>query len=489
MSYLLLSHDLLTFIPEFFFICCLLSLIFWILPFGKNAKAIGCLVTQQLLILIIEIHLITILLLTKNFNQVQIIFYDTLISDNYTVAIKICILSCMIIFLSLAKKQIEIYFHTQLEFLILLMFVVFALCLLISSNDLITLYLSIELQSLCLYVLTSFDKNSQFSSEAGLKYFILGALSSSILLFGLSLIYGTLGHTNYLLITKSIIAITHEQNIPHTLIIGLILLISAFFFKLTAVPFHIWSPDVYEGVPFSVLIFLTTIPKLSFFSILVKLLYTVFFDLYMVWQPLLLWTAFITILFSSITTLFQKKIKRFIAYSSINHVGYILIGLASGTLLGLHSVFFYIFTYLMMMFTFFGLLALFPKNLIYITDLINLRNYPFLKILMIVIFFSMAGLPPLIGFFSKFYIILASIESQGYFLTSLVIGCSVISAFYYLRIIKILQFEMIQHIKVKIFQKSLVIYLYLTGSLLLFCLYIISPNFILMQTYYLVLWL
>lgn len=488
MSYLF-SQDLLTFIPEIFFICCLLSLILWILPFSKSVSTLGKIITHYLVILVVEVHVITILLLTKNFNKVHVIFYDNFISDNYTISIKIWTLSCTILFLSIAKKQIENRFSKQLEFIILLMFAVFALCVLISSNDLITLYLSVELQSLCLYVLTSFDKDSQFSSEAGLKYFILGALSSSILLFGLSLIYGTLGHTNYHSIAKSIITINQEQDIPHTLILGLILLISAFFFKLTAVPFHIWSPDVYEGVPFAVLIFLATIPKLSFFSILIKLLYVVFFDLYVIWQPLLMWTAFITIGFSSIVTLYQKKIKRFLAYSSINHVGYILVGLASGTLLGLHSVFFYLFAYLTMIFAFFGLLALFPKNLVYITDLLTLRNYPFLKFLTLGVFFSMAGLPPLLGFFSKFYIILAAIESHYYFIMSLIVGCSVISAFYYLRIIKVIQFEIAQYTKMSVFQKNPIIYLYLIGSFLLLCLYIISPNFFLVQTYHIALWL
>lgn len=186
-----------------------------------------------------EINILTILLLTNNFNKFQVIFYNNLVSDNYTVLLKIGILSCTILFLIISVNQIKQQFSTQLEFLLLLMFAVFALCLLISSNDLLTLYLSIEMQSLCLYVLTSFQRNSQFSSEAGLKYFILGALSSSMLLFGLSLIYGATGHTNYMLLTKSIITTSQTNCIPHTLTLGLILLISAFLFKLTAVPFHI----------------------------------------------------------------------------------------------------------------------------------------------------------------------------------------------------------------------------------------------------------
>lgn len=186
-----------------------------------------------------ETHFITIALLINNLNKLQIIFCDSLINDNYTVLLKIGVLSCTLLFLSIALQQIQQQFETQLEFLLLLMFVVFALCLLISSNDLLTLYLSIEMQSLGLYILTSFQKNSQFSSEAGLKYFILGALSSSILLFGLSLIYGATGQTNYILLTKSIIATTETNCAPHTLILGIILLISAFLFKLTAVPFHI----------------------------------------------------------------------------------------------------------------------------------------------------------------------------------------------------------------------------------------------------------
>lgn len=167
------------------------------------------------------------------------IFYHNLISNNYTVLLKICVLGCAVLFFSITATKIVEQFATQLEFSLLLMFVSFALCILISSNDLLTLYLSIEMQSLCLYVLTSFKQDSQFSSEAGLKYFILGALSSSMLLFGISFIYGATGHTNYVLLSKSLVAMTQTASVPHTLILGLVLLISAFLFKLTAVPFHI----------------------------------------------------------------------------------------------------------------------------------------------------------------------------------------------------------------------------------------------------------
>ena len=226
--------------------------------------------------------------------------------------------------------------------------------------------------------LAAFKRTSHLSTEAGLKYFVLGALSSSFLLFGMSLIYGFTGSTNFIEISKSILNSTNLENITNTFILGFILILCGFLFKLTAVPFHIWSPDVYEGAPLLVMIFFSTVPKLAIFCFFTKLIYTTFFDLYFIWQPVLITTATLTILFSSIAALYQKKIKRFLAYSSINHVGYMLMSLGTGTLLGVHAFFLYIFIYILTMFTFFSILISLKKetnkNIIYITDLLYLKK-------------------------------------------------------------------------------------------------------------------
>ena len=484
------STDLIIFLPELFFITTVLMLLLWILELSTKYWTWNAKLTRNIVYLLIEIHFITFLLLLNNLHKTKIIFYESIISNNYTIFIKMIILICIILFLVISIETVEKEFSERFEFLMLIALTTFALLILVSTNDIITFYLSIEMQSLCLYVLAAFKRSSQLSTEAGLKYFVLGAFSSSFLLFGMSLIYGFTGSTNFAEISKSILNSTNLENIPNTFILGFILILCGFLFKLTAVPFHIWSPDVYEGAPLLVMIFFSTIPKLAIFCFFTKLIYTTFFDLYFIWQPILIITAALTILFSSIAALYQKKIKRFLAYSSINHVGYMLMSLGTGTLLGVHSFFVYIFIYILTMFTFFSILISLKKNtnknIIYLTDLLYLKKiYPTTRIVLTLLFFSMAGIPPLIGFFAKFYVFLAAIETNYYLLLIISILCSTLSAFYYIRIIKIINFEKTLNINIVKFQPSLIVYVYSLLGVLLITLFFIVPNFLITETYYL----
>jgi NADH-quinone oxidoreductase subunit N len=484
------STDLIIFLPELFFIITILILLLWTLEFSSKYWTWNTKLTRNIVYLLIEIHFITFLLLLNNLHKTKIIFYESIISNNYTIFIKMIILICIIIFLIISLESVEQEFSERFEFLILIALTTFALLILISSNDIISFYLSIEMQSLCLYVLAAFKRTSQLSTEAGLKYFVLGALSSSFLLFGMSLIYGFTGSTNFIEISKSVLNSTNLESITNTFILGFILILCGFLFKLTAVPFHIWSPDVYEGAPLLVMIFFSTVPKLAIFCFFTKLIYTTFFDLYFIWQPILIITAALTILFSSIAALYQKKIKRFLAYSSINHVGYMLMSLATGTLLGVHSFFLYIFIYILTMFTFFSILISLKKetnkNIIYLTDLLYIKKiYPITRIILTLLFFSMAGIPPLIGFFAKFYVFLAAIETNYYLLLLISILCSTLSAFYYIRIIKIINFEKTLNINIIEFKPSLIVYIYCLLGVLLITLFFIVPNFLVTETYYL----
>lgn len=440
------SKDLIIFLPELFLLTTLLTTLLWGLTLTVRFSLWNQILIRNLLFLLVEVNILTSLLLLNNLHQTINLFYNSLISNNYTVIIKIILLLGTSIFLVIALDQVQRYFAERFEFLILLALAVFSLLLLVSAQDLITFYLSIEMQSLCLYVLAAFKRTSKLSTEAGLKYFILGALSSSFLLFGMSMIYGFVGSTNFDEIAKCILMTESPENLPYTFRVGIILLLCGLLFKLTAVPFHVWSPDVYEGAPLLVMIFFSTIPKFAIFCFFTKLLYTTLFDLYFIWQPLLLLTAAMTISFSSIATLYQKKIKRFLAYSSINHVGYMLMSLSTGTLTGLNGFFLYIGVYMITMFTFFCILLSLRKeknkNIIYITDLFYANKiHPIIQIGFTLIFFSMAGIPPLIGFFAKFYVFFAAIDSNFYFLVVLSILCSTLSTFYYIRIIKIINFE------------------------------------------------
>lgn len=481
--------DIFIFLPELFFSSCGLILLVWSLNFNFKTIKFKQKWIKTLVYLFLETQIITLLLLTNNFNKEKIIFYDSFISNNYSIIIKILILSSTILFTILTINQIIQQFATNFEFIILLLFVTFSLLVLVSSNDFITLYLSLELQSLSIYILVSFKKKLQFSSEAGLKYFILGSLSSSLLLFGISLIYGATGSTNFHDIMK-----ISSINIEFTsiFILGLILLICGLLFKLTAVPFHIWSPDIYEGAPFIIMIFLATIPKLAVFSIFIKILYSIFFNLQFIWQPILLFTAIITILFSSIITLYQKKIKRFFAYSSISHVGYMLAALSTGTILGLQSVFVYLLIYLVTIFLFFGILLSIQnknnKNLIYLIDFLTFKNnYPIIKIILVLLFFSIAGIPPLMGFFSKFYIFFSLVDTKYYILGVVIVICSTLSTFYYIRIIKILTFEKNNKPIILLLHQNTPTYLYLALTSVLIIFFISTPNLLLIETYYLTL--
>ena len=485
------STDLIIFLPELFFITTTLILLLWSLEFSTKLRTGNTKLTKNVVFLLIEINVITFLLLLNNLYKTEIIFYESIISDSYTIFIKGTLLFFITLFLIIAFEPVKQEFSDKFEFLILIALTTFALLILISTNDLISFYLSIEMQSLCLYVLAAFKHTSHLSTEAGLKYFVLGALSSSFLLFGMSLIYGFTGSTNFTEISKSILLSSQNlENISNTFILGLILLLCGFLFKLTAVPFHIWSPDVYEGAPLLVMIFFSTIPKLAIFFFFTKLIYTVFFNFYFIWQPILVTTAILTIIFSSIATLYQKKIKRFLAYSSINHVGYMLMSLATGTLMGVHAFFLYMYIYVITMFTFFSILLSLKKetnkNIIYITDLLYIKNIsPITRIISTLLFFSMAGIPPLIGFFAKFYVFLAAIETSYYLLLVISILCSTLSAFYYIRIIKIINFEKTLNLNMVKFKPNTITYVYSLLGLTVITLFFIVPNFLITETYYL----
>jgi NADH-quinone oxidoreductase subunit N len=480
-----IQTDFLLFLPEIFFITTILILFLWSL-FLQTSNINTKTLSTKLILLLIETILLTFILLNLNINKQKIIFFESLYIDSYTTNLKMLILGFTLIFYVLVLSSIKKDAILDFEFPILIALTVFSILILISAHDLITFYLSIEMQSLCLYILASFKKSSQLSAEAGLKYFVLGALSSSLMLFGMSFIYGFTGSTNFSEINKLLVDIPNPLSESLSLKLGLIFLLCGLLFKLTAAPFHIWSPDVYEGSPLISTIFFSTIPKFAIFSIFTRLIFSVFFNFYTLWQPLLYFSAGLTILIASLAALYQKKIKRFLAYSSITHVGYVLIGLSTGTLAGLHASILYMFIYVLTMFTLFGLILSIQKtnkNLVYITDLIFVKQiHPLNKFLFILVFFSLAGIPPLIGFFTKFYIFLAATEAQSYSLLLLGIFTSTLGTFYYIRLIKILTAEKTNNSLILFQKKNWNIFITLLG-VLLFITFVISPNFIICKTY------
>ena len=309
----------------------------------------------------------------------------------------------------------------------------------ISSNDLIIFYLGLELQSLCLYILASFKKDDLKSSEAGLKYFVLSALASGLLLYGCSLIYGFTGSTNFEIISNNL----EETNTGA--VFGIVFIIVGLAFKISVVPFHMWTPDVYEGSPTSVTSFFALIPKIAALSVFIRFIYVPFIDAIDHWQIIVVFLSIASMILGAVAAIGQSNIKRLLAYSSISHMGYALAGLSTGTNQGIQSTIIYLIIYLIMNLGAFGCVFMLKRENIFhenINDLSGLsKNNPLLALGFLIIFFSMAGIPPLAGFFAKFYIFMAVIESKMYTLAIIGLLTTVVSAFYYLRVIKIIYFD------------------------------------------------
>ncbi|WDZ77864.1 NADH-quinone oxidoreductase subunit NuoN [Ensifer adhaerens] len=330
----------------------------------------------------------------------------------------------------------------RFEFPVLLVLATLGMLLMISANDLMSLYLSLELQSLALYVVAAINRDSVRSTEAGLKYFVLGALSSGMLLYGMSLIYGFTGHTGF---TQIAAALTAEGR-SLGLIFGLVFVLAGLAFKISAVPFHMWTPDVYEGAPTPVTAFFAAAPKVAAMAILVRIVINAFEPVVADWQQIIVFISIASMLLGSFAAIGQKNIKRLMAYSSIGHMGYALVGLAAGSMAGVRGVLLYMLIYMVMTLgTFACILAMRRKegeNVENVDDLAGLsQTNPFMATVLTVLMFSLAGIPPMAGFFGKYFVFMAAIEAQLYALAIIGVLASVVGAYYYLRVIKVMWFD------------------------------------------------
>ena len=368
-----------------------------------------------------------------------LLFNGSVVIDYLSSFMKIITLLAAFIVLAISKNYLDNFKISKIEYPILILSSVLGMMVMISSNDLIVFYMGLELQSLALYVLATFNRNNLKSSEAGLKYFVLSALSSGLLLYGCSLIYGFSGSTNF-----EIIASQLDSN-EYALTFGIVFILVGLAFKISAVPFHMWAPDVYEGSPTTVTLFFTMVPKIAALTVFIRFLYVPFLELIDQWQMILVFLSIASMLFGAIAAIGQKNIKRLIAYSSIGHIGYALAGVASASNDGIQSSVIYLTIYIVMNLGLFSCLLMLRRNDNYyesIDDLSGLsKNHPILSFSLLVILFSLAGIPPLAGFFAKFYIFKAVIEQSMYFLAIVGLLSTVIAAFYYLRIIKIIYFD------------------------------------------------
>ena len=367
------------------------------------------------------------------------LFNSSYIVDDLSSFMKILTVIGGAFVLLISTKYLKVFKIFLIEYPILILSSILGMMVMISSNDLMVFYIGLELQSLALYVLASFNRDQLKSSESGLKYFVLSALSSGLLLYGCSLIYGFSGSTNFIIIGDAM------NSTHYGLTFGIVFILVGLAFKISAVPFHMWAPDVYEGSPTSVTLFFAIVPKVAALTVFIRFLYVPFVNMIEQWQPILIFLSIASMIFGAVAAIGQKNLKRLVAYSSIGHIGYALAGLSIATNEGIQSSIIYISIYLVMNLGLFSCILMMKRNDQYfetIDDLSGLsKNHPVLSISLLVILFSLAGIPPLAGFFAKFYIFKSVIEQSMYFLAIVGLLSTVIAAFYYLKIIKVIYFD------------------------------------------------
>lgn len=386
----------------------------------------------------------TCCLLTLNRHACGVVFNCFFTCDSLSQNAKLILLICSFICLLFSLSYSRCSKINSFEYYLLVLLAVLGSLLLCSSSDLISAYLAIELQSLCLYVLATYNRRSVYSTESGLKYFILGSFSSGLLLFGLSLVYALTGTTSF---DNLRLLFSLDQDGAPLLHAGYLFISCAFLFKLSAAPFHVWSPDIYDGAPLHSTVFFAIVPKLGIFAALMRLLFCCFAHNFFFLQFIFLSSAIVSILLGSFLALKQSKLKRLLAYSSISHVGYFLFAFSTGCMEGLHSSVVYLFIYMLTSVGIWGVfLSLYSFSVMdkarTLVDLTSMGRLHFGISLSLGFFlFSAAGVPPLIGFYSKFYVFCNAINSGIYVFSFIIILSNVISTFYYIRLIKILFFE------------------------------------------------
>ena len=396
----------------------------------------------------------------KLFNSSYTIDYLSLFMKALT------LVACIFVMLS-SFDYIKLIGINKIEYPILILSASLGMMIMISSYDLIVFYMGLELQSLSLYVLASFNRDNYRSSEAGLKYFVLSALSSGLLLYGCSLIYGFSNSTNFDLIAQNI------DQFNTGSIFGIVFILVGLAFKVSAVPFHMWAPDVYEGSPTSVTAFFAIVPKVAALTVFIRFLYVPFINLVDQWQMIIIFISLASMILGAVAAIGQTNLKRLMAYSAIGHMGYALAGLATGSNEGIQSTVIYLSIYLLMNLGIFSCIFMMKRKDIFYEDIQDLsglsKNHPIISFCLLVLLFSLAGIPPLAGFFAKFHVFMAVIKVEMYTLAIIGLITTVISAFYYLRIIKIIYFDAPEEIfesnqnlglKISLFLSTIIVLVY-----------------------------
>ena len=419
--------------------------------------------------LVIIISLAININISDNFS----LFNNSYLIDDFSSFIKSIIFITAFFVMLCSYNYVKIGNFLKIEYPILILCSLLGMIVMVSSNDLIVFYIGLELQSLALYVLAAFNRDNLLSSESGLKYFVLSALSSGLLLYGCSLIYGFSNTTNFEEISRNF-------SFEYGVVFGMVFVLVGLAFKVSAVPFHMWAPDVYQGSPTSVTVLFAMLPKIAALTVIIKFLYGPFLNLFSEWQIIIIFLSIASMILGAVAAIGQKNLKRLIAYSSISHMGYALAGLTTGTNDGIQSTLIYLIIYLIMNLAFFSCLLMLKRDDIYyenVQDLSGLsKKHPILAFCFLIVLFSLAGIPPLAGFFAKFYVFMAVIKKEMFFLAVVGLLTTVIAAFYYLRIIKVIYFDQEKERFDTNF--NLGVKFTLAFSTILILLYFINPNII-----------
>ena len=369
-------------------------------------------------------------------------FSRMFVADNMADVLKIMVYISVCVMLIYSRTYIYLRGMFRGEFFALVLFAMLGMMVMISANHFLTLYLGLELLSLCLYALVALQRDSSLATEAAMKYFVLGALASGLLLYGMSMLYGATGSLEITQVAKAIQAGVPQKTV---LVFGLVFVVAGLGFKLGVVPFHMWVPDVYHGAPTAITLFIGSAPELASFAFAMRLLVVGLQGLVVDWQAMLIILAVLSMAIGNVTAIAQSNLKRMLAYSTISHMGFMLLGILSGSLNGYSSAMFYMLVYVLMSLGTFGMILLLSREGFEAENIddfkgLNRRN-PWYAFLVLLLMFSMAGVPPTVGFFAKLSVFEAALEAGYVWLVVLAVLFTMIGAFYYLRIVKLMYFD------------------------------------------------
>ncbi len=432
-------------LPEIFLACIAMALLMMGV-FQKTGGKEAEVRTAQLITKLGIVSLVLVFMLVATVSGgVLSTFGGLFISDPFAVYFKVLILIASALALVMSRDYMEHQGIARFEYAILVLFATLGMLMMVSANNLMSLYLGLEMQSLSLYVIASFHRDDSRSTEAGLKYFVLGAVASGMLLYGSSLVYGFSGTTDFTVLAAMFTGDNAGTHAPVGLIVGIVFILAGLSFKVSAVPFHMWTPDVYEGAPTPVTAFFSVGPKIAAMALFLRVMIGPFGGLIAQWQQIVIAISIASMVLGAFAAINQTNIKRLMAYSSIGHVGYALIGLAVGTEAGVRGVLIYLGIYLFMNLGAFACILTMRRGermVENIDDLAGLsKTHPMVAAALTIFMFSMAGIPPLAGFFGKLYIFLPAIKAGFYGLATIGVLASVVGGFYYIRIIKVVYFD------------------------------------------------